>query len=251
MRTSLPKTYTFIAVSSLILLMACALLRPISRPRTGPMGVATTTPTALPMLAGSTTPLPGEARYTFHINFLMDESVTCSAGSQCDNAYIPRMVLYFLGDLNVISNGSANGEGTIFFTGVDACKTIMPDISSCRVGSVSGGKFAISGRMQGDKLEITMRLTEMPKLAVTMTSQHPSGPVTIPLDMTYQEEMKHVFTNAGIFDVLVQVDPAISTNNSAAYFEGTFTFGDARTLHGYGGMFFIPSDNQLPEEYKP
>lgn len=197
---------------------------------------------------GASTPAGSQSGsdYAFHINFQMDESVSCP-GAKCDNAYIPHMVLYFRGNVNAAADGPAAGNGTMYFIGVDPCKTLMPDVSSCNVSGASSGKFTITGRMQNGKLEMTLHLSQMPTISVTMVSQYPLGSVTIPLDATYQEEMKQVFSQAGIFEKTFSVSPEISTSDSAATFEGSYTFGGARTLHGFGGLIFISPDMPMPD----
>lgn len=211
--------------------------------------LASPTPTSLPMHPISTV-TPAVSNHAFHINFIMDETATCPGSAKCDNAYIPKMVLYLRGNVNVAAN-RASGDGTMMFISVDACKTLLPDTSSCKVNGTTNGSFTISGQMQADKLEMTLHLREMPRISVVMTSKHPSGPVTVAYDSTYQEEMKKVFENAKIFETPIQATPTIASGNPAAYFEGTYTFGGARTLHGYGGLFFIPTDSPLPKVYAP
>ena len=104
-----------------------------------------------------------------------------------------------------------------------------------------------------------MTLKDLPKVSATMTSAHPSGPVTISLDATYAHLLKSLFTNAKIFDTPFEVAPVIlsggisaATAANAGYtFEGTFeqTLRDGslvHTMHGLGGLFFINPGTPMP-----
>lgn len=264
------KCLSVLVLIALLLLAACTstptattslpLPSPTSAPAIASPARSTPAPTLTPTLTparpsalapSTATATPAAAKYAFHINFLMDETTTCPGNARCDNAFIPKMILYFRGEVAVAANRVASGDGIMTFTRVDACQTLLPDTSSCKVNGVTNGSFMISGRMEGEKLRMTLHPREMPKLSVTMTSKHPSGPVTTVLDGTYQEELKRVFANAGIFDTEIQAMPTAASGDAAAYFEGSYTFGKARTLHGYGGLFFIAPDAPLPAGYKP
>lgn len=182
--------------------------------------------------------------YAFHINFQLDEQVSCPG--KCDTAYISHMVLYLRGDVAVDANGSASGSGVMRFISVDACQTLLTDISSCSVTGFTDGAFTIEGRLNGNDLEMTLHLTAMPVLSATMMTQMPSGSVSISLDGMYEEEIKQTLMNAGVFEKTFLVSPEISTTSSAANFEGEYVFGGNRTMHGFGGLFFISPDMPMP-----
>jgi hypothetical protein len=250
----------FIIVSiSLLILSACILGRPlpenspklpaVSQPQ--PAQVASPTPTALVQLAEKNTPaVSAREKHAFHINLALDEIVKCPGSSPCDFAYLPKFLLYFRGDIQV-TGANLDGNGIITVLDASPCQTLMPDLSSCQVKGVTEGAFSISGQAQGNQLRLTLHLEKMPALSVSMTSHHPSGDVVLDLTPTYQEEMKKVFINAGIFEKEFQTVAALPASAPALYYDGSYTFGGTRTLHGAGSLIFISPEMTLPKAYQP
>lgn len=218
------------------------LLRPASQP--------TPTPTFLPRLNGSVTPTTASSSYIFHMNFTVDQSLACT--NKCDSVYIPKMTLYFRGKLGVTGN-RASGDGTITIENIEPCKTLMPDLSTCQFSAGTPGSFNVAGNMQGDKIQMTLQLKDVPRLNGGMTTLHPvQGQVPIAFDSTYYEEIKQTLIKAAIFDTPFQISPQIATPGLSSQalarishtFEGTYVFATndkllTRTTHGFGTLFFI------------
>lgn len=207
--------------------------------------------TPLPQTVGQTAVSSSESYYAFHINLALDESVTCPGTGKCDFPYITKFNLYFRGDVSSNAAGSLSGDGDIVLLDAQPCRTHMPDNSTCQVTTVSNGSFSIAGSAQDNQLHLTLHLEKMPTLGVVMTSSSPSGDVVVDFTNTYQEEMKKMFENAGIFDQEFQATAAISTSSAARVYEGSYTFAGTRTLHGFGSLFFINSDSALHQPYTP
>ncbi len=232
---------------------ACGAPRLTATPPPG--AVATPTYTPLPrMAAPSATPIA--ARHAFHINFALDESVACGA-AKCDMPYVPRMLLYWRGALQVAPDGRVTGDGTLEFTDVQPCRTLLPDVSSCQASPGAPGRFSVEGEsLPGDpaKLRLTFRLQDMPALAATMTTESASGPLTIPFDSTVQHALKQVFLDAQLIDAPFEVAPLVWIGGeseaqraaSTRVFEGAYTMGKegsaGHTYHGMGGLFFIAEE---------
>jgi len=211
----------------------------------------TPSPTPMPQILGPTaTPALPAADYAFHINFAVDQSVTCAGGIPCDSAYFPRFILYFRGDLKVAPDGSADGQGVILLLHADACQTLWPQWSSCQLNGSTNGRFTIHGQMRGDKLEMTLHLEEMLGISMTWTSHAAPRTTTVAMDPTYQHEINGLFENAHIFDVPLMVTPTREASRQAqATFEGEMSFGPEgmRKTHGFGSLFFISPELPLPE----
>ena len=210
-----------------------------------PVGVPSPTPTGLPRLVVPTTPTTTMGNYAFHINFAVDQSVACS--NNCDSAYIPKMNVYFRGKISVAAN-RATGDGTMTFDHIEPCITLKPSQSSCKVNGNTAGNFTVTGNMQGDKLEMTMQLKDVPRLNVVWAT----GTINVPMDSTYYEELKQLMLQAKIFDTPFQITPTILASgmsaqtiaNASRTFEGKYVFATndksmTRTTHGFGSMFFI------------
>ncbi|MCX6055588.1 MAG: hypothetical protein NTZ74_11865 [Chloroflexi bacterium] len=219
-------------------------------------------PPVLPRNA-NVTPIPGlvsgektttnssNSSNAFHLNFALDESVGCSISTKCDFAFLPKFTVYFRGDTNSGKNGDVSGDGQIVILSTEACQTLIPGTSSCQVLGVTNGSFSITGNLEGSQLHLILHLEEMPSLKVNWTTKSPSGDVVMDLTTTYNEEMKKVFENAGILEKEFQVESAISTTTAAKVFEGSYTFGGTRTLHGFGGLFLIDPTTALPQAFTP
>lgn len=219
-------------------------------------GVATT-PTILP---GSGAAAPAGAQNTtgetaFHVNFLIDESVSCTG--TCDSFSIPRLVLYFRGSMAPNASGSLRGNGTMRFIGADPCETLMPNVSSCQLDGVSDGSFTAEGEaLPGGKLRLTLHLQQAPVLSGAMVTRHPvQGNITLPFDATYSQELKSLFENAKIFETPYEVQGGIGSN-AAVNWEGTYELkasdgATVRRMHGFGGLFFISPETALPEPALP
>jgi hypothetical protein len=210
-----------------------------------PVSVPSSTPTGLPRIVVPTTPTTVAGSYAFHINFAVDQSVACS--NNCDSAYIPKMNLYFRGKISVVAN-RATGDGTITFDNIEPCITLKPNQSSCKVNGNTAGSFTVTGSMQGDKLEMTMQLKDVPRLNVMWAT----GTINVPMDSTYYEELKQLMLQAKIFDTPFQITPTILASgmpsqtiaNSSRTFDGKYIFATndklmTRTTHGFGTLFFI------------
>jgi hypothetical protein len=222
--------------------------------------------------AGSGSP-QGEAgtSYAFHINVNIDESGTCPGSAKCDVAFVPHSVLYFRATLTVQPSGTVTGNGTMVFVDLQPCQTLMPDVSSCSVTRASDGAFAVEGKRLAagsgrgtDTLLLTMRLKELPKVSATMTTAHPSGPIKIPFDTTCAHLLSQMLAQARVFDSPFEVSPVVLSGGvsdemiarASRTFEGTFvqrTAGGSavHTIHGLGGLFFIPPDTPGPGQSRP
>jgi hypothetical protein len=211
------------------------------------------TPTTIPNLISNnpSNPNASSSDVAFHINFNMDESAVCSAGVKCDNAYVPKISMYFRGDIDRSSSGNLSGSGSIILTNAEPCQTLIPENSSCEVTQVTDGTFSITGHAEGNQLALTLQIIQMPTMQVIYTVKHPSGNVVLDLTTTYAEEFTKLFESAGVVDKEFTINSDISTTSSAINFEGTYTFGGMRTLHGFGGLIVINPDTPLPPGYIP
>lgn len=228
--------------------------RTIRRPTIPPPSpIPSPSPTALGRVEAATLQPPpaDEAIHAFHINLLMDETITCPGEAPCDAPFLPRLNLYFRANVEVAADGALHGEGTILWADVSACETLMPGISSCDVDGATSGSFAVTGRIEGGALEMTLHLEQAPGLSATMVTQGPNGPITIPFGTTYDEEIGQLLEEAHIFGVPITGTPELPARGPVADFEGSVTFGNMRTLHGYGGMFFVSPDMPIPEPWQP
>ena len=181
----------------------------------------------------------------------MDEAIACPGEAPCDAPYLPNLILYFRANVDVAADRTLHGEGTIQWADVSACRTLMPDVSSCQVNGATSGSFSVTGKADGDLVQMTLHLDQAPGLSVTMVTQSPSGQVSIPLDATYAEEIARLLEEARIFGTPIAGKAKVPASASTADFEGSCTLGDMRTLHGYGGLFFVSPDMPMPEEWQP
>lgn len=250
----------FISILILLLIILLSACRP-AQPRTQtPPREQPANPQPRPNSGKTITPLPQKVPVndpaqnsandlSFHINFTLDESVACQGDVKCDFAYVPKFIVYFRGDMSTSGSGALSGDGKMIIIDVQGCKTLLAD-NSCQVKGVTEGSFEISGSQDGDTLNLTLRLKQMPTLTVIHSIASPSGTIEMDLTPTYQEEMTKMFENAGMFNKEFQVS-ASGTQSQLKLFEGTYTFGGTRTLHGLGGMFYIPASTTVPEAYRP
>ncbi|HCS38087.1 MAG TPA: hypothetical protein DIW44_00680 [Anaerolineaceae bacterium] len=188
---------------------------------------------------------------TFHINFNMDEIVVCSTDVKCDAPYVPKSSAYLRGMLTTAKNGSVDGEGQIIFTDAEGCRTLDAANSSCEVKDVTDGTFKISGQVEGSTMALTLTMVETPALQVIWTTKFPTGDIVQDFSTTYQEEIKQLFINAGIIEKEFIIDVSNLGSTSSINFEGSYTFGGRRTLHGFGGLIFIPNDTAMPAVFQP
>ncbi|MBA4379510.1 MAG: hypothetical protein C0393_02290, partial [Anaerolinea sp.] len=162
---------------------------------------------------GASTPAGSQSGsdYAFHINLAIEWAVSCP-GVVCDAAFIPRMVLYFRGNLTTQPDRSVSGTGTMTFISIDQCQTLMPGNSTCQIGEASEGSFTITGQSlgitpgaKGETLQLTLHLQELPKLPITHVVQQPQGTLDIPMDTTFASFLGELLSNAGIFDTSFEI----------------------------------------------
>lgn len=192
----------------------------------------------------------GDAK-TFHVNFNMEEKVVCSADVKCDAPYVPKFSAYLRGVITPTKNGTMDGEGQIIITNAESCQTLDAANSSCEVKAVSNGTFKISGQVEGSQMSLTLTMVETPALQVIWTTKFPTGDIVQDFSTTYQEEIKQLLINAGMFDKQFTLDTTNAGTTSSINFEGSYTFGGKRTLKGFGGLIFIPNDTAMPSSFKP
>ncbi len=209
--------------------------------------------TPIPNMVGqgsNSSPSAGDTK-TFHINFNMEEKVVCSADVKCDAPYVPKLSAYLRGVISTSQSGAVEGDGQIIITNAEPCQTLDAVNSSCEVQAVTGGSFKISGQVEGSQMSLTLTMVETPALQVIWTTKFPTGDIVQDLSTTYQEEIKQLLINAGMFDKQFTLDTTNAGTTSSINFEGSYTFGGKRTLKGFGGLIFIPNDTAMPSSFKP
>jgi hypothetical protein len=208
------------------------------------------TPTVLAEINNTPNASEKKDQYAFHMSYAIDESVRCASGVVCDSVYIPKAILYFRGDFSV-QKGEISGQGSIFFIGIEGCQTLRADLSNCKIAGGKKGSFEISGQAQGDKASINLSLKEVPKISLIMVTKTPSGYIEIPFESTYADNYKKLFENSGLWNNPFEATLTSQGNSVIKNFEGTITASlkdnsASRSVHGFGGLIFIPVGTGLP-----